>query len=264
MGRVLKSTNAGINWEDKTNNLPNLQVETGQCLAIDPFNPEVIYVGLRPDINEPGGLFKSTNGGESWIRIDSTLRQQDQWMKITSILTDKQKAGRFYVGMSQYNQPYTPQYSNGGLFLTEDYGKNWERVYDGAVFSLYEDYQNPRNVYVNTKFGLLKFLDTLTVTSIYDYSNEEISNTYFLEQNYPNPFNPITTIEYVIPNGVRDLVTLKVYDILGNEVATLVNEYRESGRYKIEFDANSLASGVYIYKLTAGSFVSNRKMLLIK
>ncbi|MBI5661945.1 MAG: T9SS type A sorting domain-containing protein [Ignavibacterium album] len=185
-------------------------------------------------------------------------------MKITSILTDKQKAGRFYVGMSQYNQPYTPQYSNGGLFLTEDYGKNWERVYDGAVFSLYEDYQNPRNVYVNTKFGLLKFLDTLTVTSIYDYSNEEISNTYFLEQNYPNPFNPITTIEYVIPNGVRDLVTLKVYDILGNEVATLVNEYRESGRYKIEFDANSLASGVYIYKLTAGSFVSNRKMLLIK
>ena len=264
MGRVLKSTNAGINWEDKTNNLPNLQVETGQCLAIDPFNPEVIYVGLRPDINEPGGLFKSTNGGESWIRIDSTLRQLDQWMKITSILTDKQKAGRFYVGMSQYNQPYTPQYSNGGLFLTEDYGKNWERVYDGAVFSLYEDYQNPRNVYVNTKFGLLKFLDTLTVTSIYDYSNEKISNTYLLEQNYPNPFNPITTIEYVIPNGVRDLVTLKVYDILGNEVATLVNEYRESGRYKIEFDANSLACGLYIYKLKAGSFASSKKMLLIK
>ncbi|AFH47856.1 Hypothetical protein IALB_0144 [Ignavibacterium album JCM 16511] len=262
MGRVLKSNDAGMSWEDKTNNLPNLQVETGQCLALDPFNPEIIYIGLRPDINEPGGLFKSTNGGESWIRIDSTLSQLDQWMRITSILSDKQKAGRFYVGMSQYNQPYTPQYSNGGLFLTEDYGKNWGRVYDGAVFSLYEDYQNPRNVYVNTKFGLLKFLDTLTVTSIYDYSSEEIPTEYKLFDNYPNPFNPTTVISWQSP--VASHQTLKVYDILGNEVVTLVNEYREAGRHKIEFNASNLASGVYIYKLTAGSFVSSKKMMVIK
>ena len=58
--------------------------------------------------------------------------------------------------------------------------------------------------------------------------------------------------------------TLKVYDVLGNEVATLVDEYREAGRYKVEFDASSLSSGVYIYKLIAGSFTSNKKMMVIK
>ncbi|WP_290663086.1 T9SS type A sorting domain-containing protein, partial [Ignavibacterium sp.] len=73
------------------------------------------------------------------------------------------------------------------------------------------------------------------------------------------------SIQFAI--GSRQFVTLKVYDILGNEVATLVNEYRDAGRYKVEFNVGqtiSLSSGVYIYKLTAGSFISSKKMLLIK
>ncbi|WP_337873114.1 M14 family zinc carboxypeptidase [Ignavibacterium sp.] len=93
---------------------------------------------------------------------------------------------------------------------------------------------------------------------------------FALEQNYPNPFNPTTMISFVIPNGMRNLVTLKVYDILGNEVATLVDEYKEAGTYKVEFstgsfgNASDLPSGMYLYKLTAGKFTAVRKMMVIK
>ena len=85
---------------------------------------------------------------------------------------------------------------------------------------------------------------------------------YALEQNFPNPFNPSTTIKYQLPKD--GLVTLKIYDILGREVATLVNEEKIAGKYQVNFNASSLASGVYIYKLQAGDFVSSKKMLLLK
>lgn len=89
---------------------------------------------------------------------------------------------------------------------------------------------------------------------------------YKLEQNYPNPFNPSTTIQYAI--GSRQFVSIKVYDILGNEVSTLVNEYKEAGTYEVEFhdevDNRQLASGIYVYKFQAGQFVQNRKMILAK
>jgi len=90
-----------------------------------------------------------------------------------------------------------------------------------------------------------------------------------LEQNYPNPFNPLTIIKYAIA-GVGDLglgarnTRLVVYDLLGREVAVLVNERKAPGHYEVTFDARGLASGVYIYRLTAGSFVQTRKMILMK
>ena len=97
-----------------------------------------------------------------------------------------------------------------------------------------------------------------------DFNN--VPDTYELAQNYPNPFNPITKIRYSIPNvgsGLAQTV-LKVYDVLGNEVATLVDEFREAGSYEVEFDASSLSSGIYFYKLHSGSFVEIKKMLLLK
>jgi hypothetical protein len=87
-------------------------------------------------------------------------------------------------------------------------------------------------------------------------------NTYKLFQNYPNPFNPSTKISYSIPE--TDLVTLKVYDVLGNEVATLVSENKPVGSYEIEFDGSELTSGVYFYRLQAGSFIETKKMILMK
>ena len=94
------------------------------------------------------------------------------------------------------------------------------------------------------------------------WDGSEVITEYALDQNYPNPFNPSTTIRYQLPQD--GMVTLKVYDILGSEVATLVNEQKTAGRYEINFDASRFASGVYIYKLQAGSFISSKKMLLVK
>lgn len=85
---------------------------------------------------------------------------------------------------------------------------------------------------------------------------------FYLSQNYPNPFNPTTIIEYSIPNNEH--VILKVFDILGREVATLVNEQKSAGTYKVNFNAENLPSGVYIYKLSSGNYTTSRKMLMIK
>ena len=90
----------------------------------------------------------------------------------------------------------------------------------------------------------------------------EVPEGFFLTQNYPNPFNPTTNLEF----GISKLgfVSLKVYDLLGKEVTTLVNEIKPAGLYEVEFDGSILPSGIYYYKLEAGSFSETKKMLLIK
>lgn len=96
--------------------------------------------------------------------------------------------------------------------------------------------------------------------------NNLLPNEFSLEQNYPNPFNPITTIRFTIPENINmnNLVTLKVYDILGNVLATLMNEEIPAGFYELNFDASGLTSGIYFYELKAGNFSSTRKMILLK
>jgi len=105
-----------------------------------------------------------------------------------------------------------------------------------------------------------------TLTGI-DDEEKPIASEFKLEQNYPNPFNPSTIIKYSIPSvGTRDRVSVQliVYDILGNEVVTLVNEELSSGEYEIQFDATGLPSGIYFYHLTAGSIIKTKKMILLK
>jgi hypothetical protein len=85
---------------------------------------------------------------------------------------------------------------------------------------------------------------------------------FSFDQNYPNPFNPATTITYAVPQN--SFISLRVFDILGNEVQTLVNETKSAGTYTVSFDAASVPSGVYFYSLEAGNFISTKKMVLIK
>mgnify|MGYP006051396613 CR=1 FL=1 len=97
------------------------------------------------------------------------------------------------------------------------------------------------------------------------FAEEKIDETetgYFFHQNYPNPFNPSTSIQYAISS--RQLVTLKVYDVLGNEIATLVNEEKSAGNYKVEFSNKNLSSGIYFYVLQAGSYIETKKMILLQ
>jgi len=106
-----------------------------------------------------------------------------------------------------------------------------------------------------------------SVSSVTDVEDIQVPFEFKLAQNYPNPFNPVTKIEFTIPEfpkGANGLVTLKVYNILGNEVVTLVNEQKPAGSYEVEFDASSLPSGVYFYTLKTGSFSRTRKMILLK
>ena len=125
----------------------------------------------------------------------------------------------------------------------------------------------------------LKYFGLIQTSEVVD--NDYVPNTFSLSQNYPNPFNPSTTIRYAIPllSGNESLsasggvvpITLKVYDILGNEVATLVSEQKEPGNYEVNFDASSIASGIYFYRLMvysaaggAGKFILTKKMILLK
>ncbi len=102
---------------------------------------------------------------------------------------------------------------------------------------------------------------TIPLTDV-DEKNRALPTQYKLEQNYPNPFNPATTIEYELPSSAH--VQLRVYDLLGREVTTLVNEVQTAGYHSVVFDASKLASGVYFYSLEAGKFTQTRRMLLIR
>jgi len=105
-----------------------------------------------------------------------------------------------------------------------------------------------------------------TSDPVFVNSEETLPEGFVLYQNYPNPFNPSTNIGFRIYDF--GFVSLKVYDVLGNEIATLVNEYKPAGSYEVEFNASSyirrLVSGIYFYQLRAGNFVQTKKMLMIK
>ena len=106
-------------------------------------------------------------------------------------------------------------------------------------------------------------LDTRLTDEIVNVANDEsVPNDFILGQNYPNPFNPSTTIKYTIPTS--EFVTLKIYDVLGKEVAALVNEEKPAGSYEEDFNAAGFSSGIYFYTINAGSFIETKKMIFIK
>ncbi|MBK9332950.1 MAG: T9SS type A sorting domain-containing protein [Ignavibacteria bacterium] len=109
--------------------------------------------------------------------------------------------------------------------------------------------------------GLMKFVDEIP-TSNDPVSGSELPFTYDLSQNYPNPFNPSTKIKYSVP--VSGIVTLKIYNIQGREVFTLVNTNQDAGRYEVNFNASDMSSGIYFYTISAGDFTQTRRMVLLK
>lgn len=119
------------------------------------------------------------------------------------------------------------------------------------------------NLWMATDWGILEFNEYGLNSGTTGIENtKEIPVSFALSQNYPNPFNPTTVIKYQIPK--ESFVTIKVYDILGRELNTLVNEQKSTGSYEVSFNASSLTSGVYFYKITAGSYTSIKKMVLLK
>lgn len=116
----------------------------------------------------------------------------------------------------------------------------------------------------------IKFIDNTPPTSMNETRNTQLPDKYILEQNYPNPFNPTTTIKYTIPTvGIENAsslqkVILKVYDLLGREVTTLVDDNKSPGTYSVTFDADKLSSGIYFYQMKTKNFISTKKMIFLK
>jgi hypothetical protein len=161
---------------------------------------------------------------------------------------------------------------DGRMLSTTDGGTNWIRVASNSANSLLgvSFFGTSRGIAVGSDGTILR---TPVVVSVGERSAEGNPNRFQLEQNHPNPFNPVTTIRYSLPSqsinsaqgmvGVGSYVTLKVYDVLGREVATLVNEVKQPGTYMVQFDASNLASGVYFYGLqSAGNAIVKRLLVL--
>jgi hypothetical protein len=193
-----------------------------------------------------GQLQISTNNGSTWISIEG-----------------------------QYTEPGVGSFQPNGEPVYDGSKSNW--VKEDISLADYISSQFKIRFRLRTDGGTTRdgwFVDDI---GVFIYSiltetsdDEEPVYQFGLEQNYPNPFNPITKIKYSIPSVIASgmkqsqYVILKVYDIIGNQVATLVDEEKSAGRYEIEFDATGITSGIYFYKLQTGSFVETKKMLLLK
>ena len=180
-------------------------------------------------------------------------------------------------GSRNYGEIYITDESNVQMRLelqdgTHDYHNFWDaalensgiRIETGHTFEsitgiLFQSFSN---------YKLVPRKNDDFVGHVTDVENSNIiPEEYNLSQNYPNPFNPTTTISYSIPNIASSLnsnVTLKIYDLLGREVNTLVNEIKQPGSYQVQFDARELSSGIYFYTLNAGDFYQTKKLVLLK
>jgi hypothetical protein len=239
-----------------------------------------------------GGVFKSTNGGASFINHNLTfssnkiLTFQNKIMVCVSgtanggvwIFTDENipvELTSFTASVSgndvNLNWSTATETNNQGfeiLRFAQNYNAGWKRIGFIAGFGTTPEPKSYSYTDKNLATGIYKYrLKQIDFDGTFEYSQEievevTASLTYSLEQNYPNPFNPYTNIEFQIPE--RTTVLLKVYDVLGNEISTVVNGDVEAGNHRIEFDASNLASGIYYYKLEAGEFNKLRKMVLVK
>ncbi|MBI5473368.1 MAG: T9SS type A sorting domain-containing protein [Ignavibacteriae bacterium] len=166
------------------------------------------------------------------------------------------------------------------VYHSQDSGKTWVSSEYGGFegetelrhLALFGRYWNGFGWAVGDEGTIVRFWRIITGAP--DNTNGVVQR-YALNQNYPNPFNPTTTIRFTVPANVgtgpagialagRHALSLRVYDVLGREVATLVNEVKEPGTHSVQWNASAVASGVYLYQLSAGEFVQTRKMLLLR
>lgn len=206
--------------------------------AINPLNTK-LFAGTYGD-----GLYRSLNGGTTWSKVTNLNAPF-----IYSVVVDN--TGKVYVAS------WTT-----GVFMSSDNGDTWTSLGMGGL-GVSSIIVNPDNndVFIGTKEGKIFLSKSGGLTSVSD-NEESVPTKFELNQNYPNPFNPSTVIRFAIPEA--GMFSLKVYNILGQEVATLVDGQLSSGIHKVNFDASRLSSGVYIYKLTGNNVNISKKMILAK
>ena len=236
-----KTTNGGANW----NQMP----------YIGPYINSIYFINttsgwMAGQTFSGYSVYKTTNGGSNWLSY--TLSGS-----LNSICFVNNQIGWVCS-------------SGGAIFQSTNGGANWILQSSGTTSYLYSlSFINAQTGWAVVAAGRILKTTTGGITFIEPISNE-IPDMYSLYQNYPNPFNPVTKIRFQIPlsrgvdaEGVRG-VLLKIYDVLGREVFTLVNEQLPPGSYEVNFDGTNLASGVYYYRLDAVDYSETKKMMLLK
>ena len=241
---VFSSTDNGSNWTWADSGLTTTAIYV-YALAIYPNDAggTNLFAGTGSH-----GVFLSTNNGTSWMSVDSGLTSID-------IFSFAVNGTNLFVGTSL-----------SGVFHLTNNGTTWTS--DSAGMSSIYGYSDANALIVSGTYlfagndrGVWRRPLAEMITGVKEEQNNLPSN-FSLKQNYPNPFNPTTIIKYSLPRS--NMVTMKVYDILGNEVASLVNEEKPAGSYSVNFNASKLSSGVYFYRMKAGSFVETKKLILMK
>jgi len=237
-GVVLKTTNGGVNWSEKS------PADLSRFLYSSYFinNYTGYVVGLSN--NFKGMLYKTTDGAESWTKLVDTLT-----------------GGAVDCSFTNESTGYLIASSNK-IYKTTDAGLNFNIQiipFSSEGFSQIKFIDEHTGYVVGTPGLIMK--TTSGGTTFINYFGE-IPLKFGLDQNFPNPFNPSTSINFQVPK--KSLVVLKVFDLTGREIQTLVNESMKMGTYSVNFNAYNLSSGVYFYRLSTDEFVLSRKMTLIK
>ena len=272
---VYKSTNNGTNWTQTSLNNRIIQsiavngniiyagtryygiylsTDNGSTWTQKPLNDSlmvyvnaVTYNGSNVYAGTDGfGLYLSTNNGMNWTQTSLNNKS------IYSLIT---KDGRIFAGTV-----------DSGVYISTNNGVNWLQKNHGfpvfqpstTIYAL-----TITNNYIHASVSSLslwyrEYLDIIGIKSI----STETPSKYSMEQNYPNPFNPTTSIQFSLPKN--EVVSIKIYDMLGKEVANVMNEFKNAGTYEVNFNASALNSGVYFYKMNAGSYSSIKRMVVLK
>ncbi len=230
---LYKTTNGGVNWFTSSTSLPAGKIYFINSTTGWAYN----------DYN----IFKTTNSGANWETQFSQEFYQMNSINFVNSLTGFCAANAYGIGR---------------ILKTTNGGSNW--FHD---FPYYSHYLNALS-FINPNTGWAAgegetILKTTTGGSVFVAQiSSKLPDKFYLSQNYPNPFNPNTNIEFSLPQ--KSFVKLKVFDLLGRDIANLVNENLSAGSYKYDFNASALTSGIYFYKLETDNFSETRKMVLVK
>ncbi|HEY9164628.1 MAG TPA: YCF48-related protein [Candidatus Kryptonia bacterium] len=275
---ILKTTNGGAIW----NNVANGPAEGSQLgSAMATVGTSNIWFGACDATT--GSIYRSTDGGTSW---SSKAISTSQPMSLA--FSDEQNGfascydssvvrttdgGATWTSVTIPGSGGTMIYACGNdvfastgpnIYRSTDRGATWTISFTGSIGEFYtcsfiSSGSTLAGWAVSTTGKIVRFAGT--ATDIRD-NNASRPSSFGLSQNFPNPFNPTTTINYQLPK--RSRITLKVYDALGREVATLVDGQKNAGEYKVTFDGSRYASGVYFYRIQAGTFTAVKKIMLMK
>ncbi|WKZ25075.1 MAG: T9SS type A sorting domain-containing protein [Patescibacteria group bacterium] len=238
----IKSNNGGTTWNTGSVMLDNKKIIEPYAIKIPDYT---LLVGVISGSPYTLVSAKTSNNGQTWITKDFGL---SVW-----------GVGRVIY----YNQVIylTTSISERAVIMrSTDYGEIWSEFLEfPSNWSVANLLINNQKIYLVRSDGLISFTD---INVGIQTTSTEVPDGFQISQNYPNPFNPETKINFQIPKG--DFVSLKVFDITGKEVATLVNQNLEAGSYEYSFNASNLTSGVYFYTIQAGQFTETKRMVLVK